>query len=949
MKTVSKDIRYLCSFGAMGDGTNKSGIPIDPDQSDPDPTYSNKGIRVVRQFQDKKWYTGTILQSDWVETKRGSKVYEINYFVTYDDGQEQGYVKNTIETMIKDFEKGKYKADSSVQKARTSVQKAGPSKSRRAEAEAIVRESQQFSQDGRDTDDPVTKLLDQKIDELKTYTNYSDDVINDLIKEIETRAKTIDQEYLFANSDTERVSIISRFKGFLDNFDEEYIESAQEDFKKEELAKQEKAAKAVAAKAQAKATRSANIRTTTIAPDRNVEIDLYKIFLENYGFTFSYNQPIPDEADIERYAQELWGIRTNVPDLLKQKQMKWYCCFATLFYLDQLHDFMESSRGDLSAAKEQELALSMNRYLHKNLYTVIASVYPSVTQGLDPLSDSFYQKQNNAYNNYFDTLNKIFENVGIQSDMFDDPTNLYSDEIFFASNFDDAKTRNLTYLDVEYLGHGWKNLEGFKFILCESMIFNKILNPWVNSYGDRTVTLGTLYRGKKETNKIGVSQSNLQIFSEYCIAIMGIARIDFKKLKRTVFNDINSKFNDRLIKFILYYNNHTSDPTTISKVNSPFIKNGYTPPSNYVVAVDALGSPSKTNPITSILNTYVEFENKGMPDLNDPTQVAIGPDEAPRLNHGRKLIYFNSIADEIDGASTKNILKNTFNTDLEGLYKSRPGIPYENTINHVEQTDVNTKFTLYFTGYLNVQNVMSFTFYNLDTGKMLQVDTFFSIGIPSTITLDQNGSIDTSVIFAEVKKDKSETSNVQDDSLKKGKGKGKSSKTAKTVVQQVSRISLSKVKKKIENSSKEEGIYWSTYKTVLDFSKTTYFWNFVNKSDYVNNTDYNILMMYNDIIAADKSALFIPGSLIIEGAENYGEFFDFDFKLFLRNYQLRAIWEGKQDALFPNLRNPSYVVSALQPRLLTPYIQYPANIGGFGKRKIIHVVDTDIRYLKNLK
>jgi len=703
--------------------------------------------------------------------------------------------------------------------------------------------------DGKNLLDELNEVdVCNKISELKKEIIDQINLIDELPPEFKNKEinciKTKSESALTGCKSTS-----SRRKQYIiDNFNNNLEEYSNEKLISKYRLEQEKASKKTAAeKATAEKAAEQKLKDKTFD---TVTLDLYRIFLENYGFTKSYNEDIQN-IQILNYAKLLWGDGIT-DDIYMKKQLKWYCCFAIMFYLDQLHDFTDSTRAKINEPKEDVFKM-MNSKLHQNFIEIF---------------------NENGYHivdveNYFKLLNEIFENQGIEVENKDNP------KIFFNTE------KNCTIIDTEYLGHGFKNIEGKKYTNCESMIYNKLLNPKIS--------------------KIPRSQDDIQLASEYCLAIMGISRIDFKKLKRTIFNSTNSRYNDQLLKFILYYNNHTnSDDNIIEYINNDFIINGFNNPTNYAISVDALGSPAKTNPLTSILNSFVDFEN-----------TYIGKDDAPRENEGRKIYYFSSFADQIDAASTKNILKNTYDRYKEGEYKNRSGFTYEDSAEHIENVE-NTRFILNFSGNnIIIKNIMDFSF---SKNNLLQVNKFFSID-SSGIPLLSSG-------FINITK------------LRDIKGQ----------------ISLPKVVEQMNKSSDmNEKIYWSTYKTVLDFSKTVYFWKFINKNLIVNDPSYNTLMIYNDITASDKSALFIPSSTLIESAENYGEFFDNDLKFYLRSYQLRNIWNYKNPSTDPNLRNPVY------PYPLTPpYINYPANIGGFGKKSkkinlILKSINMDIHFLKSMK
>jgi hypothetical protein len=743
----------------------------------------------------------------------------------------------------------------------------------------------------------------------------------------------------------------------------------------------------------------------TIPSVPGTDIDLYKIFLENYGFINQYSDPIPTNTQIltQLRTNGLWRNLNNYPMfdyLFTLKQLKWYCCYSIQFYLDYRHDF----NGVMTTVEKTQLCTQM----HTDLYCVLQRFKPLQLLPLYTLSNIYtnptilgFYDQNNPY---FIFLNEIFENVRID---FDANRATFPQLLLDQDYNNNGAWPTCTYTSKEYIGYNNDTPTNL-----ESRVFNFILNPTNNILSTGAVRQQvpiTIYPRKDfvtiySENNISDQFNNpdvINLYSEYLSAIMGIQKIDFKRLKRTIFGTDNSKHNDQLIKTLIHINSNNN----INNINDIDIINGTN--RSYFIGVDALSSNEKINPLTTILNSTITYQQPpiqtgrntyNFPNnsvetnnynllspadqatintlltSNPPDPVIIGNFNpnirlrdnlviAQRSGRGASSIstanpnvltnlytvpfqninnpnnwnhYFTSDIDILDGAAANNNIRKTlspFMINNPAQDDQTRSLPNNSQIDYV-RTDI----------HYNI-------FFNVRTGN----GTFLLI--PNIIDLTLNGRPN----IYDVRPGPKQTTLTINCFLKYHNLPNFNSDNFGLIPKT---LSIANINTFIGfNQNTIQNISYRIYKTALDYIKILNFWsaingkfNFSNPLQYdlnidntekygflydqnvlinptpfiiTNNNRYNNFFILNDIVAADKSSIMIPSTIVIEGSENFGEFHDNSLKFFLRSYKLKQFWNN----FIPTMVNPRITRPPFNTNPLYPILHI--NQGGFGKKRWI--------------
>ena len=580
-----------------------------------------------------------------------------------------------------------------------------------------------------------------------------------------------------------------------------------------------------------------------------VNIDLFKVMLENYGIIDDYMDSInPVTQDMYDKIKDLWHKPwENYPELLYKKvfnqsvrggprmykkvgepkleylnrpflnfdltnqdndirksaeqnflyvQVKWLCCFAILFYLDYVHDFYVKIRNRTPE----------NEQTHNEMYSFLIDYLSKITTGI--------------LNMDLDTFLR---------DIFIHPDGM----------------------------HIYLNATGSR-INCEQVIYNTLFDTTNNYFGNHT----------KYTN-------TLEVVSEYCVRIMGINKIEFRKFQSTVFNSNRTQYYGYLISYINYCNRinpsyiPTIDPRTLEQ-------NIYSNNFDYIVSVDSLS---------------------GNVGWNEATQPILDA-----FTNGNNVRYFDSTIDLIDASVANNSIKNAIN-NLNG--------------NTVSLNLNRTRFNLFFTFTNNKQE--SVINYDIDINQII-INKYFNIVNNQTFYYKQ-GNQGTQII-------------------------------------QLIQILKNDILNDVIDNNGYPGVYKCTqscFKTLLDFAKTIQFFDIINKlhQPQIMIVDLHHLMFYNDILAADKSSLFIKGTCLAEVEENIvPQLGERPYRLFLRNHQIIKIVDDNifiQDTLNNNIIPASIHGNrrTAQVTIPKPYINTPTNIVGFGEKKRC-INKSEKKFLKSL-
>jgi len=739
-------------------------------------------------------------------------------------------------------------------------------------------------------------------------------------------------------------------------------------------------------------------------PGTGIDIDLYRIFLENYGFINQYSDPLPNLNQIQTQLRinGLWRNLNNYPvfdDLFTLKQLKWYCCYSIQFYLDYRHDF----NGVMTTVEKSQLCTQM----HTDLYCVLQRFTPLQQFPLLPLYTlgniytnptilGFY----NQNNPYFIFLNQIFENVGIDFDANRDR----SPQLLERDYNDNGLWPNCTYTSKEYLQYTNDTPTNL-----ESKIFNFILNPTNNILSIAAVRqqvpitiypridFVTIYSENNISDQFN-NPDVINLYSEYLSAIMGIQKIDFKRLKRTIFGNDNSKNNDQLIKTLIHVNSNNN----IRNINDNNIINGTN--RSYFIGVDALSSNEKINPLTAILNSTITYEQ---PPIRTGRNTYNFPNNSVETNNYNRL----SIADQttINNLLTSNppdpIIIGNFNPNIR--LRDNLVIAQRTGRGAISTANPNVLTNLYTVPFQNINTPNNWNHYftsDIDildgaaaNNNIRKTLSPFMINNPvqddQTRSLPNNSQIDyvrTDIhynIFFNVRTGNGTTlliPNIIDLTLNGRpniydvtQGPKQTTLTINCFLKYHNlpnfnsdnfglipkTLSIANINTFIGfNQNTIQNISYRIYKTALDYIKILNFWsaingkfNFSNPLQYdlnidntekygflygqnvitpnpfiiTNNNSYNNFFILNDIVAADKSSIMIPSTIVIEGSENFGEFHDNSLKFFLRSYKLKQFWNNFIPTMVnPHITRPPFNVNPLFPVL-------HINQGGFGKKRWI--------------
>jgi hypothetical protein len=678
---------------------------------------------------------------------------------------------------------------------------------------------------------------------------------------------------------------------------------------------------------------SSNIGCTENCQDTNgfqtINIDLYAIFGENYGIDN------PGNATINQIWPDIGGNDLNYI----RKQLKWYFCFVLRYYLDYLHDFARPG----GAIQDALMLLNVHKHYYCTIYRLqqLTFAFGPALNPLDTPGDNFTNLMHsdfyNRNNPYFISLNRIFEMVA-----YPDQNNrdMYQRRADYNEN---NAWDNCTYRIIRYTGY----TDVFP-LNCESSVYNQLLNPENTTPPNLQI---------KNTRYFPVFSADIiQIYSEYCTSIMGVQVVNFKELKKTVYNRNNSADNDSLIKFLISNNSHTNTILRNSVIRLDTNK-------KYFIGVDALSGSAKTNPITSLLNNILEYTQGNQPKsplgggpyppsslylshthnginriVSDPLPKSGLPGEQNIPPDTRNWIhYFSTYADIIDGAATNNLLKKIVAPhSIGGLKDDDVSLPNNTELDDFLQ-DINYNIFFNFKRLNGVSvyttpSCINYSLFKPQIGRTkLKINCFFEVMSDTIRGLNSDSFLnDRSVI------------------------------SIASVSRQMDRYTYLKDK-----------LAATAYKTVLDFTKVVNFWcaingiiDFNSRSartsrngmwvfDQINiqpnpikiqnNLDYNTFFILNDIIAGNLASNWIATTVHIEGDDNSSEFYDTSLKFYMRTYQLRRITRtyGRPAIPLPFPLGRQEFTTQGGFRI--------ANLGGFGKRRSKkHDVDSDIKYLKRL-
>lgn len=301
------------------------------------------------------------------------------------------------------------------------------------------------------------------------------------------------------------------------------------------------------AKVASQRRKDENDDNSKFTPDNtNETINLYDVFLENYGFIDSYKDDKPTGEKLKEMVEKRWvNIDKITPgNYFLLRQAKWLVCFYILFYIDFLHDFKDRKRTRFDETRENQLELFMSNklwesFIQLNDFLVENIEYPILKAKSKSENPDFigYLFQDGSFPEHYDQLGPLDKAVDI---------------------------------DI--------NTELYRYITQD-------------------------YRTKKNVIKINSSKlsDTLQVHSEYCIAIMGVSKIRLPNIQNTVFNSENSKFHNFLNKYIAF-NNRLNPKLSYDDAIKENIHNGNFP---YVVGVDAVSSSVKHGPMLSLIHDSI--------------------------------------------------------------------------------------------------------------------------------------------------------------------------------------------------------------------------------------------------------------------------------------------------------------------------------------------------------
>ena len=591
--------------------------------------------------------------------------------------------------------------------------------------------------------------------------------------------------------------------------------------------------------------------------DISIEIDMYRIFLENYGFIRHYNDPKVDYQKII----ELWGL--DVKNNFKHqwyfllKQAKWVICFYSMFYLDFLHDFIyDTSRTiELSQGGRKELNKGMYIKLIENIRDLVKKLYGYYTlsiQSIPPNKDKL-----------------IIKNAGT----FSIPS-IPTEDIDYYKTKETQSGGKITSLD-------WVFIDIFEFGGREDDLGKLTGKPGYKRPGQKETIiynngvvsncesdiLTTLFQDllnlkdidKKEAPTSGLNnQVFIQVSHERLLAIMGVHKLDLKNLQKTLFNTPTfSPFEMILNKYITFCNRHKPTPgvpeTSIKDLNE--FEKIYNSEYDFLITVDSIIKAEKWTNITKQVQDAI--------DVN------------------KDVTYIASQIDIIDGASTQNSIRKNITEQKESK---------SNITERVSNTNITCNIFFYFSdGKEQIGQIDIMNFSILSDNFVIR--KYFNIVTTSEI-----------------------------------RSKDKLEKYPKLTL--LSPQNITKNFTKIIQSDIQSKIQLCSFKAILDFAKIIYFWNIINMSI---RPDLHNLMVFSDIIAADKGALFIKGSCVEEGEDTNPKLHERPYRFFLRSYQLKQIWDnpGLTSFLTSIGSNTYKSQSGLRP---AGFEYYLSNTGGFGKQ-----------------
>jgi hypothetical protein len=484
----------------------------------------------------------------------------------------------------------------------------------------------------------------------------------------------------------------------------------------------------------------------------------------------------------------LWGTHINSAGFLLF-QLKWFACYCMLFYLDFLHDFTDIDRTKIK----------VNSHLYKFLYK---KMYDIIVKYVIDTYDIVIESPIMMGNSNLPTGVRIPDKSANKHDKIEC--------IFYGM----LQITNVT-----------RNYEGDEFVTeanCEEVISG-------------------IFYDFNYIQKNGLRQEKIQIYSEYCLAIMGIQKLEFNRIQKTITNDNNTSYDDFTIKNILHINNF----------------NGYyKETTKFLVGVDAMSGSGKTTQITNILRNVIKYNVRSSADLPD-------------------IYYLSTNIDILDAAVTENeILKILSPCYQKNRDDKDRNLPTNTSILHAF---FNSDFKLVF-NFRDIQNNVLRDSSNNILPEIKVMDFQISNGRARKNKLKINEYFGL------------KDNNLDSDDIPKTDKKP-------------NEISLVNVVKWMELTPSNDFntlCLKSSYKTVLDFLKVLYFWcathgRFDGKGDIPENfskSKFTDMFILNDIVAGDKAAVFIPSTVLAELSESYT--FNQPFRMFLRSHELRKLKKTDQ-------------------------------------------------------
>ena len=327
-----------------------------------------------------------------------------------------------------------------------------------------------------------------------------------------------------------------------------------------------------------KNTSSAKINTDGSRVANNVihNIDLYKVFLENYGLIENYNDQIINN-DIRSKASLLWDIQSseNFEWVFLKKQAKWLICFNILFYLDFLHDFIADTK------RTSELTEDKKQQLTKQIYDKLQSNIISISNLLVG-----YYISNKIKVSYKVNTDTVLEDI-----------------------FENTPPQRITYTTVD----------GLQINLDEE-IYNYIIMQ----------KEPPTFKGEK-----GGWQVAIQVRSERCIILMGIQKLSLGNFETQFGSSGFSKDESFINRLIMYYNRLNPDPSTDRfAINTAIRNNILNSNFPYFVAADSLIKAEKW---TNLTKPVYDAIKRGQPVVYAGSNIDI-LDGAAHDNSIRKQI-----------------------------------------------------------------------------------------------------------------------------------------------------------------------------------------------------------------------------------------------------------------------------------------------------------------------